>query len=234
MVRRRMVGAEIWKTPGGVVASGTEEAKEEILRIYDDEGSGFSALIDRLSLKVAQGETPEVEDTHPYSGARPPKLERPLSAMNERQLANYCVAIINHQRNMTGKAPKKVDWGNPLEKPLHHPDEIVDWENFTKAPRNMSITEFERIAKADPVKYPKAPFKPQKAHYFRKLIENSLASMQIDPEIHFDKSLYTDAKKKKSDKGCCKQKPAQTANIVETRISPRVSSLQKQISNSNF
>ena len=104
MMNRNMVGAELWKTPGGVVAAGTPDAKEELLRIYEDEASGFSALLDKLALRAAQGgKGQEVQVAHPFADARPPKLACPLSVMNERQLANYCVQLLNHQRMINGE-----------------------------------------------------------------------------------------------------------------------------------
>ena len=73
MMNRNMVGAELWKTPGGVVAAGTPDAKEELLRIYEDEASGFSALLDKLALRAAQGgKGQEVQVAHPFADARPP------------------------------------------------------------------------------------------------------------------------------------------------------------------
>ena len=36
MIKRNMVGAEIWKTGDGVVTNGTGEAREAILNIYRD------------------------------------------------------------------------------------------------------------------------------------------------------------------------------------------------------
>ena len=205
MLKRNMVGAEIWQTADGVITNGCKEAREAILKIYEDAQTGFQQMLDDCALKAARSSDIEVPQSNPVCGpfqvSQPPKMDRPLSAMNEKQMSNYAVVIINHQRLSAGQRKKKIEWGNTNEKPPVHPDEMVKWEDFTKTPRNMSATEFESIAIEDPVEFPIAPFKPQKAHYYRQLIKNMLTSMKINPETHYDKALFTNKKKKDLSKG---------------------------------
>ena len=137
----------------------------------------------------------------PFQVSKHPKMERPLSLMNERQLAGYALVLLNHQRLVSGKKRKRIEWGNEEEKPEHHPDNIADWVDFIKSPGNMSAGEFMNIAKEDPLQYPIAPFKPQKTDYYRKLIENTMISINLDPENHFDKALFTVKKEKDLSKG---------------------------------
>ena len=58
MMRRNMVGAEIWKTGEGVITNGSKEAREAILNIYQDPQSGFqqvwSALLKQPRHKINQ------------------------------------------------------------------------------------------------------------------------------------------------------------------------------------
>ena len=58
--------------------------------------------------------------------------------MNEKQMSNYAVVIIKHQRLSAGHRKKKIEWRNANEKPPVHPDEMVKWEDLTKTPRNMT------------------------------------------------------------------------------------------------
>ena len=57
------------------------------------------------------------------------------------------------------------------------------------------------ISKEDPILFPIAPFKPQKTDYYRQLIENTMKSIGIDPEKHFDKTLFTVKKENNHYKG---------------------------------
>lgn len=57
MIKRNMVGAEIWKTGDGVITNGTREAREAILNIYRDPESGFQQLLDECSAKAAKTAT---------------------------------------------------------------------------------------------------------------------------------------------------------------------------------
>ena len=199
-----MVGVEIWKTGDGVITNGSKEAREAILTIYQDLQSGFQQVLEECSLKVAktQDQSTRGDPTYvPFQVSKPPKLERPLSLMNERQLASYAVVLLNHQRLVSGKKRKKIEWGNAEEKPDHHPDNVVNWGDLIKSPGNMSAGEFKLIAKEDPLQFPIAPFKPQKSDYYRQLIENTMTSIDIDPEKHVDKSIFTVKKEKDLSKG---------------------------------
>ena len=111
--------------------------------------------------------------------------------MAERQLSTYCFLLLNHLRMASGLKRKTVEWGQPGDKPDHHPEEIVDWESFVKTPANMSVAEFEMIAKPDPTKYPVPPHKPKKSDFYRALILNTLLSKNVDPENHVDKAVFT-------------------------------------------
>ena len=82
----------------------------------------------------------------------------------------------------SGLKRKTVEWGQPGDKPDHHPEEIVNWESFVKTPANMSAAEFEMIAKPDPTKYPVPPHKPKKSDFYWALILNTLLSRNVDPE----------------------------------------------------
>ena len=204
MMRRNMVGAEIWKTGEGVLTNGSKKAREAILNIYQDLQSGFQQVLEECSLKAARTQdqsTPGDPTFVPFQVSKPPKLERPLSLMNERQLASYAVVLLNHQRLVSGKKRKKIEWGNDEEKPDHHPDNIVNWGDLIKSPGNMSAGEFKLIAKEDPVQFPIAPFKPQKSDYYRQLISNTMISIDMDPEKHVDKNIFTVKKEKDLSKG---------------------------------
>ena len=204
MIKRNMVGAEIWKTGDGVVTNGTGEAREAILNIYRDPESGFQQLLDECSAKAAKTSTHNTQSNPtlgPFAVSQPPKLDRPLSMLNERQLASYSVVLLNHQRLVAGHKKKRIEWGNEEEKPDHHPDNILNWVDLTKSPGNMSAAEFMNICKEDPIMFPIAPFKPQKTDFYRQLIENTLTSIGIDPEKHFDKTVFTVKKEKDLSKG---------------------------------
>ena len=54
MMRRNMVGAEIWKTGEGVITNGSKEAREAILNIYQDPQSGFQQVLEECSLTAAK------------------------------------------------------------------------------------------------------------------------------------------------------------------------------------
>ena len=54
MMRRNMVGAEIWKTGEGVITNGSKETREAILNIYQDPQSGFQQDLEECSLKAAK------------------------------------------------------------------------------------------------------------------------------------------------------------------------------------
>ena len=178
-----MVGVEIWKTGDGVITNGSKEAREAILTIYKDLQSGFQQVLEECSLKVAktQDQSTRGDPTYvPFQVSKPPKLERPLSLINERQPASYAVVLLNQQRLVSGKKRKKIEWGNYEKKPDHHLDNIVNWIDLIKSPGNMSAGEFKLIAKEDPLQFPFAPFKPQKSYYYRKLIRDTMTSIDID------------------------------------------------------
>ena len=59
MLRRNMVGAEIWQTPNEIVTSGCPEARVAILNIYGNPQSGFEKVLDDCALKAAQNGAPE-------------------------------------------------------------------------------------------------------------------------------------------------------------------------------
>ena len=127
MLKRNMVGAEIWQTADGVITNGCKEAREAILKIYEDAQTGFQQMLDDCALKAARSSDIEVPQSNPVCGPFQvsPKMDRPLSAMNEKQMSNYAVVIINHQRLSAGHRKKKIEWGNTNEKPPVHPDEMV-------------------------------------------------------------------------------------------------------------
>ena len=201
MLNRNMVGAEIWQTSDGVLTNGCKEGREAILKIYDDPETGFQQVLDECALRSARNEAQENQNGGPFQVSQPPKTDRPLSVMNEKQLSNYTVVILNHMRLSSGQKKKKIEWGNANEKPAVHPDELVKWEDLSKTPRNMTALEFENIAIANPLEFPVAPYKPQKTHYYRKLINNILRSLNIDPENHYDRAMFTQKKKKDLSKG---------------------------------
>ena len=111
MLKRNMVGAEIWKTADGVITNGSREAREAILNIYQNIDTGFQRILDECSLKAATSSTPTTQN-NPTFGAfqvsQPPKMERPLSKMNERQLARYTIILLNHQRLVSGHKKKRL------------------------------------------------------------------------------------------------------------------------------
>ena len=49
MLRRNMVGVEIWKTPNGVLTNGSLEAREAVLNIYQDVQTGFQDVLDQCA-----------------------------------------------------------------------------------------------------------------------------------------------------------------------------------------
>ena len=105
MLKRNMVGAEIWKTGDGVITNGSREAREAILNIYRDPESGFQQLLDECSATAAKTSIQNIQSNPtfgPFEVSQPPKLDRPLSMMNERQLASYSVVLLNHQRLVAG------------------------------------------------------------------------------------------------------------------------------------
>ena len=89
MLRRNMVGAELWQTPNGVVTNGSLEAREAILKIYEDAQTGFQEVLDECALKAARNERGENVTTAvgPFEVSKPPKMDRPLSLMTEKN--NY-------------------------------------------------------------------------------------------------------------------------------------------------
>ena len=95
MIKRNMVGAEIWKTSDGVVTNGSREAREAIWNIHRDPENGFQQLLDECSAKAKAA----THNTHrnptfgPFAVSQPPKLDRSLSMINERQLASYSVQL---------------------------------------------------------------------------------------------------------------------------------------------
>ena len=145
-----------------VLTNGNREAREAILNIYRDPKSGFQQLLDECSAKAATHDTHSNTTFGPFAVSQPPKLDRSLSMINERQLASYTVVFLNHQRLVAGQKKKRIEWGNEEEKPAHHPDNILNWVDLTKSPGNMSAAEFMNICKEDPIMFPIAPFKPQK------------------------------------------------------------------------
>ena len=55
MMRRNMVGAEIWKTGEGVITNSSKEAREAILNIYQDPQSGFQQVLEECPTKAWLG-----------------------------------------------------------------------------------------------------------------------------------------------------------------------------------
>ena len=231
MRRRNMAGAEIWITGHGLVAAGNEDAKKILLDIYNDDNSGLQEILEQCSLQAAQASAlgHQQGSSSRFEITQPPKLCRPLSMMAERQLSTYCFLLLNHLRMASGLKRKTVEWGQPGDKPDHHPEEIVNWESFVKTPANMSAAEFEMIAKPDPTKYPVPPHKPKKSDFYRVLILNTLLSKNADPEKHVDKAVFTKKVQKDLTKGKAKrgkhrmpelprQQPALQQNRASTPI----------------
>ena len=46
MLKRNMVGAKIWQTADGVIKNGCKEAREAILKIYEDAETGYQQMLD--------------------------------------------------------------------------------------------------------------------------------------------------------------------------------------------
>ena len=112
-------------------------------------------------------------------------------------MAIYAVVLLNHQRLVSGKKRKKIEWGNDEEKPDHHPDNVVNWGDLIKSPGNMSAGEFKLIAKEDPLRFPFAPSKPQKSYYYRQLIRDTMTSIDIDTLKNTLTRAYSLFRKKK-------------------------------------
>ena len=73
-----------------VLTNGSREAREAILNIYRDPESGFQQLLDE---KAATHDTHSNTTFGPFAVSQPPKLDRSLSMINERQLASYSVQL---------------------------------------------------------------------------------------------------------------------------------------------
>ena len=65
MLKRNMVGAEIWQTADGVITNGCKEAREAILKIYEDAQTGFQQMLDDCALKAARSSDNEVPQSNP-------------------------------------------------------------------------------------------------------------------------------------------------------------------------
>ena len=76
MLRRNMVGVEIWKTPNGVLTNGSLEAREAVLNIYQDVQTGFQDVLDQCALRHVVPPTWPVHK--PVSELRPVVISDPL------------------------------------------------------------------------------------------------------------------------------------------------------------
>ena len=203
MLKRGMVGVEAWLTGEGLVTHGSPQARHAMLVIYEGNSENIQTIFKQSSLQAAQeGETdqPVNQVAETLRISKPPKMDRPLSLMNEKQLTAYSIDLINRQRLANGnqfRNRRKIDWGAASEKPDGHPDELVEWTDMLQSPGRMTNIEFQEIAIADVFKFSKAPHKPTKTDYFRVLIHNILSKSNVDdPESYYDRETFSSKIKK--------------------------------------
>ena len=78
---------------------------------------------------------------------------------------------------------RSIEWGNEEEKPAHHPDNILNWVDLTKSPGYECCRIHDNL-QGRPNSVSNCPFQASKTDFYTQLIENTLASIGIDPEKH--------------------------------------------------
>lgn len=195
-------------TGDGLVTHGTADARQAMIKIYDANLENLQTIMQNNSLEAAIGPNFQPNGNHMAETLRiskPPKLQRPLSLLNERQLLRTAIDLMNRKRLANGDQTnrrQKIDWGMEDGKPEEHPEGLVAWEDIVQSPARMSNSEFQQLAKVDKEKFPNAPHKPTKTDYFRELIKNILRSLDIeDPENYYDREVFSSKVQKNITKG---------------------------------
>ena len=111
MINRGIVGVEAWLTGEGLVTHGTPEAREGIILVFEENIKNMRTILRESSLRAAQQEVTDQPITNQVAEtlriSKPPKMDRPLSLMNEKQLTSYSIDLINWQRLANGNQIQK-------------------------------------------------------------------------------------------------------------------------------
>ena len=148
-------------TGDGLVTHGTADARQAMIKIYDANLENLQTIMQNNSLEAAIGPNFQPNGNHMAETLRiskPPKLQRPLSLLNERQLLRTAIDLMNRKRLANGDQTnrrQKIDWGMEDGKPEEHPEGLVAWEDIVQSPARMSNSECPTIGESRQGEIPK-------------------------------------------------------------------------------